>query len=87
MQEKMGLVPSPGCGRGCALRSAGAGCRRRTFCLSYGGPPPAASSAGVLLGQDAGGLPAQAGLTHSDFRVGDPRPPFTPTVTVDGCLE
>ena len=26
----------------------------------------------VALGQDAEGLPAEAGLTHADFRVGDP---------------
>ena len=45
----------------------------------YGGPAvtPAGYGVGartraVVLGQDAGGLPAEAGLTHADFRAGEP---------------
>ena len=31
-----------------------------------------ASKRTVVLGQDAGGLPGVAGLTHADFRTGEP---------------
>ncbi len=37
-----------------------------------GGHGVGASMRTVVLGQDAGGLPAEAGLTHADFRVGEP---------------
>ena len=36
----------------------------------YGGPALAPRT--VALGQDAVGLPAEAGLTHADFSVGEP---------------
>ena len=39
--------------------------------LGVGLAPAPSSGRTVVLGQDAGGLPAEAGLTHSDYRAGE----------------
>ncbi len=63
------------------------------FCKPH--PTLALGTRTVVLGQDAGGLPAVAGLTHSDFRSGEPvrtrhaypplfKPQTSPSITSPG---